>query len=46
MLATTLAVVSLLETLMTSVIIDDLADSDKNRECRGQGILNMVAGFF
>ena len=33
---------------MKSVIIDDFAhtDSDKNRECRGQGILNMVAGFF
>ncbi len=44
----TLAVVGLLETLMTSVIIDDLTDtdSDKNRECRGQGIANMIAGFF
>ncbi|MEM6338597.1 MAG: SulP family inorganic anion transporter, partial [Pseudomonadota bacterium] len=44
----TLAVVGLLETLMTSVIIDDLTDtdSDKNRECRGQGIANIIAGFF
>lgn len=44
----TLAVVGLLETLMTSVIIDDLTDtdSDKNKECRGQGISNMIAGFF
>jgi sulfate permease, SulP family len=44
----TLAVVGLLETLMTAVIIDDLTDtdSDKNRECRGQGIANMIAGFF
>lgn len=44
----TLAVVGLLESLMTSVIVDDLTDtsSDKNRECRGQGIANVVAGFF
>ena len=44
----TLAMVGLLETLMTSVIIDDLTDtdSDKNRECRGQGIANVIAGFF
>lgn len=43
----TLAVVGLLETLMTSVIIDDLTDtdSDKNQECRGQGIANIIAGF-
>ena len=33
---------------MTAVIVDDLTDtaSDKNRECRGQGIANIVAGFF
>ena len=44
----TLAIVGLLETLMTAVILDDLTDtdSDKNRECRGQGISNMIAGFF
>jgi len=44
----TLAVVGLLETMMTSVIIDDLTDSPskKNKECRGQGIANIVAGFF
>ncbi len=33
---------------MTAVIVDDLTDtpSDKNRECAGQGIANIVAGFF
>ncbi len=44
----TLAAVGLLESLMTATIIDDLTDtnSDKNRECRGQGIANIIAGFF
>ena len=44
----TLAVVGLLESLMTAVIVDDLTDtpSAKNRECSGQGIANIVAGFF
>ncbi|MBK1878090.1 SulP family inorganic anion transporter [Pelagicoccus mobilis] len=43
-----LAVVGLLESLMTSTIVDELTDSesDKNRECRGQGIANLVTGFF
>lgn len=43
----TLAVVGLLESLMTATIVDDLTDtpSDKNRECRGQGLSNIVAGF-
>jgi len=42
-----IAVVGLLESLMTGSIIDDFTDtaSDKNRECRGQGLANMVAGF-
>lgn len=42
-----IAIVGLLESLMTAAIIDDLTDtpSDKNRECRGQGIANIVAGF-
>lgn len=41
-----LAVVGLLESLMTATIIDDLTDtsSDKNRECRGQGIANIASG--
>ncbi|MCR4287525.1 MAG: SulP family inorganic anion transporter, partial [Deltaproteobacteria bacterium] len=44
----TLAVVGLLESLMTASIVDDLTDtgSDKNRECWGQGTANIVAGFF
>ncbi len=44
----TLAVVGLLESLMTAVIVDDLTDtpSAKNHECTGQGIANIVAGFF
>ena len=44
----TLAVVGLLESLMTAVIVDDFTDtsSPKNRECTGQGISNIVAGFF
>lgn len=42
-----IAVVALLESLMTAAIIDDFTDtpSDKNRECRGQGLANIVAGF-
>ncbi|MDY8109559.1 SulP family inorganic anion transporter [Fulvimarina sp. 2208YS6-2-32] len=42
------AVVGLLESLMTAQIVDDLTDtgSDKNRECVGQGIANTVTGFF
>ncbi len=40
--------VGLLESMMTATIVDDLTDtpSDKNRECRGQGYSNIVAGFF
>ena len=43
----TLAVVGLLESMMTSSIVDDLTDSpsDKNRECVGQGIANIASGF-
>ncbi|TCD48381.1 SulP family inorganic anion transporter [Chlorobium sp. N1] len=41
-----LAIVGLLETMLTSTIVDDLTDtsSDRNRECRGQGIANIGAG--
>lgn len=44
----TLAAVGLLESLMTAVIVDDMTDtpSQKNRECSGQGIANIVAGSF
>jgi SulP family sulfate permease len=42
----TLAVVGLLESLMTASIIDDLTDtgSNKNRECWGQGVANILTG--
>jgi SulP family sulfate permease len=42
-----LAVVGLLESLLTATIVDDLTDtpSDKNRECKGQGIANIGCGF-
>ncbi|SEL04061.1 SulP family inorganic anion transporter [Halomonas daqiaonensis] len=41
-----LTVVGLLESMMTATIIDDLTDtrSDKNRECKGQGIANIGSG--
>lgn len=41
-----LAIVGLLESLMTATIVDDLTDtsSDKNKECRGQGIANISSG--
>ncbi len=45
--ALTLATVGLLESLMTASIIDDLTDtpSHKNKECYGQGLANIAAGF-
>jgi len=44
--AATLAVVGLLESMMTATIIDDLTDtpSNKNRECVGQGVANIGTG--
>ncbi len=46
--AAALAVVGLLESLMTATIVDDLTDtgSDKNRECKGQGVANIFSGLF
>lgn len=43
-----LAIVGLLETLLTSRIVDDMTEteSNKNREARGQGIANFITGFF
>ncbi|UWE19197.1 SulP family inorganic anion transporter [Herbaspirillum huttiense] len=43
----TLTLVGLLESLMTATIVDDMTDtrSDKNRECLGQGMANVVTGF-
>lgn len=41
-----LAIVGLLESMMTATIVDDLTDtqSDKNRECKGQGLANLATG--
>ena len=43
-----LAIVGLSETLLTSKVIDEMTDTegDRNRECRGLGIANIVSGFF
>jgi sulfate permease, SulP family len=45
--AVTLAVVGLLESMMTASIVDEFTDtsSDKNRECVGQGLANITTGF-
>jgi SulP family sulfate permease len=42
-----IAVVGLLESLMTQNLVDDLTDtkSDRNQECIGQGIANTATGF-
>lgn len=41
-----MTVVGLMESMMTATIVDDLTDtpSDKNRECKGQGIANIGSG--
>lgn len=46
--ALAVAIVGLLESLMTASIVDELTDtpSDRNRECVGQGVANTVTGFF
>jgi len=43
----TLAVVGLLESLLTAAIVDDMTDtpSNKDRESVGQGVANVVTGF-
>ena len=43
--AAAMAVVGLLESMMTATIVDDLTDtsSDKNRECKGQGVANIAS---
>ncbi|GAB5373606.1 MAG: SulP family inorganic anion transporter [Acuticoccus sp.] len=42
-----IAVVGLLESLMTANIVDELTDttSDRNQECVGQGVANIATGF-
>jgi SulP family sulfate permease len=46
--ALAMALVGLMESMMTSKLVDDLTDtsSNKTRECVGQGIANIVTGFF
>ena len=46
--AVALALVGLLESLLTAKLVDDLTDthSDKTRESLGQGVANVVTGFF
>lgn len=43
-----LAIVGILESLLTASVIDEVTDttSNKNREVRGQGMANIVTGFF
>jgi len=46
--ALAMAVVGLLESLMTAKLVDDVTDthSDKTREAWGQGAANVITGFF
>ncbi|TWH18428.1 SulP family sulfate permease [Prauserella rugosa] len=46
--AVAMALVGLLESLMTAKLVDDITDthSDKSREAWGQGAANIVTGFF
>jgi SulP family sulfate permease len=45
--AITLATVGLLETMMTTTIVNDVTgtEGDRHKECRGQGYANIVSGF-
>lgn len=44
----TLAIVGILESLLTATIVDDMTEtkSNKNKEVKGQGMANVVVGFF
>lgn len=46
--ALALSIVGLLESLLTSQVLDDMTNtpSNKNTEARGQGIANFITGFF
>lgn len=43
----TLATVGLLETMMTTTVINEVTgtEGDRHQECRGQGVANIVSGF-
>jgi SulP family sulfate permease len=44
----TMAIVGLLASFLTASLVDELTDtpSDKNQEAKGQGIANIITGFF
>ena len=46
--AVSVALVGIMESLLTSQLVDEMTDtpSNKNRECVGQGLGNIVTGFF
>jgi sulfate permease, SulP family len=46
--AVALTLVGIIESLLTASIVDEMTDttSDKNKESKGQGIANIVSGFF
>lgn len=46
--ALSLSVVGLVESMLTAQLLDEMTDtkSNKNRECVGQGLANVVAGLF
>ncbi len=46
--AVAMALVGLMESLMTAKLVDDVTDthSDKTREAWGQGVANVITGFF
>ena len=46
--ALTMSIVGLLESFLTASVLDDLTDtdSDKNREAKGQGIANLITSVF
>ena len=45
--AITLAIVGLLETMMTTTVVNEVTgtEGDRHQECRGQGMANIVSGF-
>ncbi len=46
--AVSVALVGIVESLLTAQLVDDMTNtsSNKNRECIGQGLANIAAGFF
>lgn len=46
--AISLSIIGILESLLTAQLVDEMTDtgSDKNQECVGQGLGNVVTGFF